>query len=127
MEVSSVGLGVDAATQWDELERQFIAARCAVSNTADRGYETEPADRPHPGPPRSFPAKLAKLLLARLRAGARPITLFPCELTPGNGRVLRGVVLDVLDRWQAPRQRAAGWERSACRSIRWSTASSPNR
>jgi tagaturonate reductase len=102
VEVKSVGAGVDAATQWDELERLFIAARCAVSNTADRGYETDPNDRPDAGPPRSFPAKLAKLLLARCRAGADPITLFPCELTPGNGQVLRGVVLDMLDRWQAP-------------------------
>ena len=46
VEVSSVGAGVDAMTQWDELERLFIAARCAISNTADRGYETDPADRP---------------------------------------------------------------------------------
>ena len=102
VEVSSVGAGVDAVTQWDELERLFVAARCAVSNTADRGYETDPDDRPDAGPPRSFPAKLAKLLLARHRAGADPITLFPCELTPANGQVLRGVVLDMLDRWQAP-------------------------
>ena len=75
---------------------------CVVSNTADRGYETDPSDRPDGGPPKSFPAKLAKLLLARWRAGARPITLFPCELTPANGEVLRGVVLGVLDRWQTP-------------------------
>ncbi len=65
VKVSSVGAGLDAATQWDELERLFIAARCAVSNTADRGYETDPDDRLDAGPPRSFPAKLAKLLLAR--------------------------------------------------------------
>ena len=102
VEVSSIGAGVDALTQWDELERLFIEARCAVSNTADRGYETDPDDRPDADPPRSFPAKLAKLLLARHRAGAEPITLFPCELTPGNGQILRGVVLDVLDRWQTP-------------------------
>jgi tagaturonate reductase len=113
MEVSSVGAGVDAATQWDELERLFIAARCAVSNTADRGYETDPADRPDAGPPRSFPAKLAKLLLARHRAGAKPITLFPCELTPSNGRVLRGVVLDVLEGWQAPRN-VRRWVEAEC-------------
>src|ERR1700729_1873232 len=94
VEVASVGAGLDAVTQWDELERLFIAARCAVSNTADRGYETDPDDQLDAGPPRSFPAKLAKLLLARHRAGADPITLFPCELTPTNGQVLRGVVLD---------------------------------
>jgi tagaturonate reductase len=113
LEVSSVGAGVNAATQWDELERLFIAARCAVSNTADRGYEIDPDDRPDTDPPRSFPAKLAKLLLARHRAGADPITLFPCELTPTNGRVLRGVVLDVLDRWQAPAA-ARRWVAEEC-------------
>jgi tagaturonate reductase len=113
VEVKSVGAGVDAATQWDELERLFIAARCAVSNTADRGYETDPADRPDAGPPRSFPAKLAKLLLARFSAGGEPITLFPCELTPTNGQVLRGVVLDVLDRWQVPAE-ARRWVGEEC-------------
>jgi tagaturonate reductase len=102
VEVTSVGAGLDAATQWDEVERLFNAARCAVSNTADRGYETDPADRPDAGPPRSFPAKLAKLLLGRHRAGAQPITLFPCELTPANGNALRAVVLGVLDRWSVP-------------------------
>ena len=113
VEVKSVGAGVDAVTQWDELERLFIAARCAISNTADRGYETDPADRPDAGPPRSFPAKLAKLLLTRHRAGADPITLFPCELTPANGQVLRGVVLDMLDRWQAPAE-ARSWVGEQC-------------
>jgi tagaturonate reductase len=113
VEVRSVGAGVDAATQWDELERLFIAARCAVSNTADRGYETDPADRPDAGPPKSFPAKLAKLLLARHRAGAKPITLFPCELTPANGKVLCGVVLGVLEHWQAP-AKTRRWVEEEC-------------
>ncbi len=113
IEVSSVGAGLDAVTEWNKLERLFIAARCAISNTADRGYETDPNDRLDAGPPRSFPAKLAKLLLTRHRAGAKPITLFPCELTPGNGQVLRGVVLDMLDRWQAPAD-ARRWVAEDC-------------
>jgi tagaturonate reductase len=113
VEVKSVGAGVDALTHWDELERLFSAARCAVSNTADRGYETDLADRPDAGPPRSFPAKLAKLLLARHRAGAKPITLVPCELTPDNGKVLRGVVLHVLDRWRSPAD-ARRWVEEDC-------------
>jgi tagaturonate reductase len=113
VEVRSVGAGVDALTQWGELERLFIAARCAVSNTADRGYETDPDDRLDGGPPKSFPAKLARLLLARYRAGAGPITLFPCELTPANGEVLRGVTLSVLDRWQAP-PKARRWVAEEC-------------
>jgi len=116
VEVSSVGLGVDAATQWGELERLFIAAHCAVSNAADRGYETDPDDRPDAGPPKSFPAKLAKLLLARFSAGAEPITLFPCELTPANGKVLRGVTLGVLESWRAPAE-ARRWVAEECRWV----------
>src|SRR3984957_10565610 len=37
VEVMSIGAGVDAFTEWGELERLFIAARCAGPNTADRG------------------------------------------------------------------------------------------
>ena len=99
--VSSVGGGVDANKSWEAVERLFNEARCMVSNTADRGYELDPSDRPD-AMPRSFPAKLAKLLLARHRAGAPPITLFPCELTPANGETLRAVVLKVLDGWSVP-------------------------
>ena len=59
------------------------------------------------------PAKLAKLLLARHRAGAGPITLFPCELTPANGNALRAAVLGVLDRWEAP-TKARRWIEAEC-------------
>ncbi len=86
VEVKSVGSGLDAATQWDELERLFIAARCAVSNTADRGYETDPNDRPDGGPPKSFPAKLAKLLLARFSAGRRSDHALPLRADAGQWR-----------------------------------------
>lgn len=113
VEVVSVGAGLDAAEQWDEVQRVFTTARCAVSNTADRGYETDAADRPDDEPPRSFPAKLAKLLLARHRGGADPITLFPCELTPANGRVLRDTVLGVLDLWETP-TKARRWVADEC-------------
>jgi tagaturonate reductase len=107
VEVGSVGGGVDANENWDEVERLFDEARCMVSNTADRGYETCDADSPDGATPRSFPAKLAKLLLARHRAGAPPITLFPCELTPTNGDTLRAIVLKILDGWSvsAPARR----------------------
>ena len=44
VEVSSVGGGVDANEQWEEVERLFNEARCMVSNTADRGYETYASD-----------------------------------------------------------------------------------
>jgi tagaturonate reductase len=102
VEISSVGGGVDANENWAEVERLFNEARCMVSNTADRGYETFASDAPNGATPRSFPAKLARLLLARRRAGAPPLTLFPCELMPANGRTLRAVNLKVLDGWNIP-------------------------
>ena len=102
VEVSSVGGGVNANESWAEVVRLFNEARCMISNTADRGYEIYASDAPEGETPRSFPAKLAKLLLARHHAGAPPITLFPCELTPDNGKTLRAAVLKVLDGWSVP-------------------------
>jgi tagaturonate reductase len=113
VEVSSVGGGVDANEDWAETQRLFNDARCVISNTADRGYELDVADRPDDGTPRSFPAKLAKLLIARHRAGGGPITLFPCELTPDNGRTLRAAVLKVLDGWDVS-ARARRWVGDDC-------------
>jgi tagaturonate reductase len=104
VEVGSIGGGVDASENWGEVERLFCEARYVISNTADRGYETDPADGPDSQVPRSFPAKLARLLLARHRADAGPVTLLPCELTPTNGQALRAAVLGVLDKWQADAQ-----------------------
>src|SRR5271170_5999238 len=102
VEVSSVGGGVNANENWAEVVRLFNEARGMISNTADRGYEIYASDGPDGEAPRSFPAKLAKLLLARHHAGASPITLFPCELTPDNGKTLRAAVLKVLDGWSVP-------------------------
>ena len=66
-----------------------------------------------PGRPgRSRPSSPSSCSRA-FRAGVEPITLFPCELTPANGKVLRGVVLDVLDRWQAPAN-ARRWVEEEC-------------
>ena len=102
VEVSSVGGGVDANESWAEVERLFNEARCMISNTADRGYEivclgcarwgdapllSSEARKAAPRPP------------SRRRA---PITLFPCELTPDNGKTLRAAVLKVLDGWSVP-------------------------
>ena len=41
IEVGSVGGGVNANLDWCDVERLFNEARCMVSNTADRGYETD--------------------------------------------------------------------------------------
>ena len=99
-EVTSVVRALDAATEWEAVEALAVGEiQAIVSNTADRGYELDPADRLEDRIPRSFPAKLAKLLHARWRHRAEPVTLFPCELISRNGDVLRGVVSGVAASW----------------------------
>src|SRR3569832_1147104 len=75
VEVRSIGGGVDASENWNEVERLFCQASYVISNTADRGYESDPADCPDRPVPRSIPAKQTKHLLARHRADAGPLTL----------------------------------------------------
>lgn len=99
-EVDSIGLGLDANAQWPALQALFVEeARWIVSNTGDRGYELFDGDGIATPVPHAFPAKLTKLLHARFCAGADPLTLFPCELIPGNGGVLKGVVLGLAAAW----------------------------
>ena len=95
--VASVDQAFDAHAEWPEVVRCFAEeADFAVSNTGDRGYELAAEDRAHdfavPKPPRGFPAKLLALLLARHRAGGRPLVFLPTELVSGNGRRLAATV-----------------------------------
>lgn len=105
--VTSIDRGLSAAEDWAELSKLFaLDADVIVSNTGDTGYEIPDTDR---GPallsgdaPRSFPAILTALLHARWQAGARPLTVLPCELVNHNGRVLRAAVLDLAGGSGAP-------------------------
>jgi tagaturonate reductase len=99
IEVSSIGAGFDANRQWDEVEARFNEARWIISNTGDRGYDLEPGDAVEGAVPRSFPAKLTRLLDARFRAGRAPLTLLPCELIVANGDKLKAIVLDLARGW----------------------------
>ncbi len=100
IEVSSIGRGLDANLEWGEVENLFVnEARWIISNTGDRGYELNAEDRLDDPVPRSFPAKLTKLLLARFQAGGAPLTLLPCELIVGNGDKLRDIVLGLAQAW----------------------------
>ena len=98
--VDSVAMALDAAREWDAVEAFAVeGAQAILSNTADRGYELDPGDRPGDRVPRSFPAKLLKLLHARWRHRAEPVTLFPLELISRNGEVLRGVADGLAAEW----------------------------
>jgi len=71
------------------VKRIFVEeADTVISNTGDSGYLMPPDETMGDGHPVSFPAKLTRLLADRWRHGGRPLTLFPCELVPSNGRIL---------------------------------------
>lgn len=101
-EVDSVGRGVDANRDWPATEKLFLGARWIVSNTGDRGYELNAEDRLDDGAPKSFPAKLTKLLYARFAAERPAPTLFPCELIEGNGDKLKALAVELAERWALP-------------------------
>jgi tagaturonate reductase len=93
IEVASVGQAFDARDEWPAVVRCFAReADIAISNVAERGYEPTAGEADHDllshSPPRSFPAKLLALLLARHKEGGRPLLFLPTELISRNGRRL---------------------------------------
>lgn len=95
--VTSVKRTLATATDWDEISRVITEeAKIILSNTGDRGYEPRPADAgASPDQDMSYPAKLFHLLAARHGAGGAPLDIFPMELVPENGAVLRARVLEI--------------------------------
>ncbi len=94
--------GLSAADSWDEVERIFVEADHALSNTGDSGFQMPENETIDDGVPVSFPAKLTKLLAARWRTGGKPLTLFPTELVTNNGVVLAGLCDSIARRSGLP-------------------------
>ena len=95
--------GLSTAADWAEITRVFVEeAGQVISNTGDGGYRMPEAETVGEGVPVSFPAKLTALLHARWQAGGAPLTLFPTELVPDNGAVLRGHVTEIARRSGLP-------------------------
>jgi tagaturonate reductase len=105
--ITSVTQALQAKRDWPSI-RAGVASQVKVilSNTGDRGYQLSADD--HVGllesdtPPVSFPAKLLVLLYARFKAGAEPLTLYPCELVVNNGDVLQALVVTMARDWELP-------------------------
>jgi tagaturonate reductase len=95
--VGSIDSAFAAQEEWPAVLRCFAEeAEMAISNVAESGYRLDPEDDGHDyaadAPPRSFPAKLLALFVARHRAGGAPLLFLPTELVSGNGRVLSGIL-----------------------------------
>lgn len=115
VEVDSIARGIDANEDWGTVEALVVEeAQAIISNTGDRGYEAFLEDGPDTPVPRGFPAKLAKLLHARWRHRAVPLDIYPCELVPDNGAVLRAAVIEIARAWRLEPS-FEGWLAERCR------------
>ncbi|NTJ61270.1 mannitol dehydrogenase family protein [Agrobacterium rhizogenes] len=98
VQVTSVERGLSAVEHWKELSKLFAEdAEFVISNTGETGYKTWPEEDHFDADgqvPRSFPAKLAALLVQRWQTSGRPLVILPCELMTGNGHVLKQTVID---------------------------------
>jgi tagaturonate reductase len=112
---ASVSRALHAGSQWDEV---LTLARSAdlttiLSNTTEAGYALDPADAHTDAPPKSFPAKLLAVLVARWQAGRPGVTVVPCELIEGNAGLLKKAVLELATQWDLT-PAFADWLRQEC-------------
>jgi tagaturonate reductase len=114
-ESASISRALFASRQWADVlaVARSPNLRFIISNTAETGYNLEPADRPELAPPASFPAKLLLVLRERFNVGQPGVHLLPCELFKHNADTLLGILLQLAETWALPMDFAA-WLRSAC-------------
>lgn len=104
----AIGKALFAGSDWPAVRRAALAARVILSNTGDRGFVLDPLDTretmaDRTVAPKSFPAKIAALLLERSEARPQqPISLFPCELVEKNGERLSAIVAGLAREWGFP-------------------------
>jgi tagaturonate reductase len=101
-QVTSVSRALDANTQWDELKAIFAdETEIVISNVGEAGYELSDEDQKLSAlagmVPKSFPLKLAVLLVHRFETSGKPLLVLPCELASQNGQKLRQLVLDLTE------------------------------
>lgn len=104
----AIGKALFAGSDWPAVRSAALAARVIISNTGDKGFALDPLDTrdsivDRNTAPRSFPAKIAVLLLERSEVNPQqPVSLFPCELIEKNGERLREIVLGLARDWGFP-------------------------
>ncbi len=73
--------------------------RFVISNTTESGIVFSAEDKITDAPPKSFPAKLTRLLLRRFELGLPGFVFLPCELIDRNGDNLKKCVLEYARLW----------------------------
>ena len=121
------GGGVDAQRSNGPRSSACSTRRAAWSRTPrTAGYEIPLRCAGLARLPRSFPPNSRSCSSPATAPARRPITLFPCELTPANGRLFARRCSGCFDGWRRFRRAGAGSPTTASGSTRWSTASSRN-
>lgn len=102
-----------AGAQWELLEQRMADPATAIVTltVTEKGYCRDSstgalaladpdlaADLAGALPPRTLIGRLVAGLAARMRAGAGPISLLPCDNLPANGRLLAGLVRQFCER-----------------------------
>ena len=74
--------------------------RFVVSNTTEAGIAFSADDKLTDAPPKTFPAKLTRLLMKRYELGLPGFIFLPCELIDRNGDNLKRCVLEYAKLWE---------------------------
>jgi len=104
----AVRAALNAQRDWLTLCEQVSSGvvQVIVSNTGDEGWQLDPFDSaPMPAgeAPRSFPARLLRLLDERWkRCPDAALTVLPCELVTRNGDALRDLMIELARQWARP-------------------------
>lgn len=104
IKVTSVSRGVNPYTDYAEYLKlaHNPDMRVIISNTTEAGIEYLGTESFDDAPPKSFPAKLTRLLYERFDAGLSGFIILSCELIDNNGKELLDCVLKYAKLWNLP-------------------------
>ena len=104
IKVTSISRGVDPYTDYAEYLKlaHNPDMRVIISNTTEAGIEYLGTEQFNDAPPKSFPAKLTRLLYERFDAGLPGFIILSCELIDNNGKELLACVLKYAKLWNLP-------------------------
>ena len=102
IKVTSISRGVDPYTEYGEYLKlaHNPDMHVIISNTTEAGIEYLGTEGFDDAPPKSFPAKLTRLLYERFSAGLPGFLILSCELIDNNGKELLACVLKYAKLWE---------------------------
>lgn len=103
-QVDCISRALNANTQWADVLAVATSAdlKYILSNTTEAGFALDSSDTIDAAPPKSFPAKLLKVLQERFSKGLPGVVILPCELIDNNGDKLLALVQEQAQNWRMP-------------------------